>query len=32
MADGRIFVGGGLSGGAHIGLPTGNVFDPATDT
>ena len=32
MADGRIFVGGGHNGGAHIGLPTGNVFDPATDT
>lgn len=32
MADGRIFVAGGHNGGAHIGLPTGNVFDPSNDT
>jgi fibronectin type 3 domain-containing protein len=32
MADGRIFVGGGHNGGAHIGLPAGTVFDPATET
>jgi chitodextrinase len=32
MADGRIFVGGGHNGGAHIGLPTGNIFDPSNDT
>ena len=32
MADGRIFVGGGHNGAAHIGLPTGNVFDPSNDT
>ncbi len=32
MADGRIFVAGGHNGGAHIGLPTGNAFDPSNDT
>jgi hypothetical protein len=32
MVDGRIFVGGGHNGGAHIGLPTGNIFDPSNDT
>ena len=32
MTDGRIFVGGGHNGGAHIGLPTGNIFDPSNDT
>jgi fibronectin type 3 domain-containing protein len=32
MADGRIFVTGGHNGGAHIGLPVNNAFDPATET
>jgi chitodextrinase len=32
MADGRIFTAGGHNGGAHLGLPVANIFDPATET
>jgi chitodextrinase len=32
MADGRVFFGGGENGTDHVGLTTGNAFDPVTQT
>jgi chitodextrinase len=32
FADGRVFFGGGHNGADHMGLTTGNLFDPVTST